>query len=396
MTKIRSLSLAVLVVALCCAARLHSQTEVTAPFQLSGGYSYLSNSFNGIPGARQALEGWDAAAAFPAWHNLRFKMEVSRYTGTNLGAQQHAIFIMGGGQYEHKLGKERLFGEALFGECGLNRYWGPQASPGETASFTSLLGGGADTPVNRHFALRIEGGFQYTNFALIKAVTNTTPYKVPGLPNYFGRMSAGIVWTPRLNPVASEGRSVARTPPASELYFEDLNSFGHIHIFGNTWWSYLHLAGVEYDRHSWGKFVGARMDYAAEILPVAILKQPSKTDVWGNRLSRTFIDVPGLGIAPIGVRLLWRDDKPLEFYYAVKGGMIAFTQKALSQYASYENFSLHQGVGFQLRLNDRMDLRAGFRDYHFSNGFVVPSNPGIDEMMWNGGVAYRLRGKSER
>ena len=124
---------------------------------------------------------------------------------------------------------------------------------------------------------------------------------------------------------------------------------------------------------------------------MATLKQPSKTDVWGNRRSKTFTSVPGLGIAPIGVRLLWRDDKPLKFYYAAKGGAIAFTQKSLSQYASYVNFSLHQSVGFQLRLKGRMDLRAGYSDYHFSNGFVVPSNPGIDEMAWNAGVVYRLR-----
>jgi len=395
MARIRSLSLAI-IAALCFAAHLYSQSEVTAPFQLSGGYSYFSNSFNGVPGSRQALEGWDAAAAFPAWHNLRFKLDVSRFTGTNLGAQQHAIFIMGGGQYEHMFGKERLFAEALAGEAALNRYWGPQASTGETASFATLLGGGADTPIHKHFSLRLEGGFQYTNFALIKALNNTTPYRVPGLPNYFGRMSAGIVWTPRLNPVSSGSRSIRGTAPASELYFEDLNSFGHIHIFGNTWWSYLHLAGIEYDRNSWGRFIGARMDYAGEILPVVILKQPSKTTVWGTRLSKTFTEAPGMGIAPIGLRLLWRDDKPLKFYYAAKGGMIAFTQKALSQDASYENFSLHQSVGFQLRLSDRLDLRAGVSDYHFSNGFIVPSNPGLDEMMWNAGVVYRLRGKQEQ
>ncbi len=137
---------------------------------------------------------------FPHGINLRFKLDVSRFTGTNQGAQQHAIFIMGGGQYEHAIGKERLFAEALAGECGLNRYWGPQAMPGGTASFTSFLGGGADTPINRHFALRVEGGFQYTNFALVQSMKTMLPYRVPGLPTYFGRMSAGIVWTPRLNP----------------------------------------------------------------------------------------------------------------------------------------------------------------------------------------------------
>jgi hypothetical protein len=364
----------------------------SGPLELSSGFSYLSNSFNGVPNSRQPLLGWNASIAFPAWHNLRFKIDVSDYTGENLGAEQRGYFIMGGGQYERRLGRERVFAQALVGDGGLNRNWGAGGALGGTASFAELLGGGVDTPVNKHFAIRFEGGVQHTTFALIQSESNPVPYRIPGLPTYFGRISAGLVWIPRLYPPkeSSPPRVAPKTPVASEIAFEGLNSFGHFHIFADTWWTYLHLGGVEYDRNSWGRWIGARLDYVAEILPVAIIQQPAKTDVFGDPLTTAHETIAGLGISPVGLRIMWRDNKRWKPYYVVKGGVIAFTQKALSSDASYQNFSLQQSVGIQFKLTGRWDFRAGIADYHFSNGFMVPSNPGIDEMMYTGGLIYRF------
>ncbi len=371
-----------------CAPALVAQSS--PPFQIYGGYTRLSNSFNGLPESQNGLNGWDAGVAFPAWHGLRVKVDVSRYSGTNLGAQQHALSIMGGGQYERAFHRETLFVEALFGDVGMNRYWGPNAVAGESASFTTLLGGGIDTPLNKHFALRIQGDYRYGNLALVEPIS-LVPYRIPGLPHNFGSISTGLVWAPRLGRSSlTEASAHERTPVASELQFEDLNSFGHFHIFANSWWSYLHVAGVEYDRHSWGKFIGARMDYVAEILPVAILKQPSQTDVWGNRASSTFTTLYGLGISPVGLRMMWRDGRAWKPFYTIKGGLIGFNRKALSQYAAYMDFSLQQSIGVQFRLNHRWDFRAGIEHFHFSDGFIVPSNPGIDEMSYSGALSFHL------
>ena len=372
---------------------LHAQPETAAPYRISAGFDALTNSFTGRPGAQQPRAGWNASAAFPAWRNLRFKVDVSAFRGTNLGATESAYFILGGAQYEHSLGRERVFAEALVGDGGFNRFWGPEGHPGATASFAELLGGGLDTPLSPHLALRLEGGMQHTNLALIEKVSYSLPYHLAGLPNYFGRFSAGLVWTPRLGPAAvargpAETRESERV--ASDLTLESLNSFGHYHVFAYTWWSYLNAAGIEYDRHSWGRSLGARLDYVAEILPVVILRQPTQTDVWGDPFSTTHRAVPGLGISPIGIRFLWRDGKGIKPYYTIKGGMIGFTHKALSNYASYENFSLQQAVGLAIRVSDRFDFRAGVSDFHFSNGFIVPNNPGIDEMSWNGGLTYHF------
>jgi hypothetical protein len=48
-------------------------------------------------------------------------------------------------------------------------------------------------------------------------------------------------------------------------------------------------------------------------------------------------------------------------------------------------------MGVQARLKPRVDLRLGlFSDFHFSNGFIVPVNPGLDVMNANLGITYHL------
>ncbi|MGC2160801.1 MAG: hypothetical protein WA634_02725, partial [Silvibacterium sp.] len=309
-----------------------AQPESPAPIQVYGGYSWLSNSFNGVPGSHHALSGWNAGIAFQQWHHLRFKFDYSMYRGTNLGDPQHAFFVMGGGQYEAMFHRERFFGEALVGEGGLNGQWFDantagfkNGNSGMIASLAEFLGGGADTPVGHHFAIRVEGGVQHSNFDPIQPSPSSQPYHLAGIPNYFGRLSAGIVWLPAGSMVQSAPVAATRAPVESELIFEGQNSVGHIHIFANSWWSYLSTGGIEYDRHSWGNFIGAHVDYSAEILPVVILRQPSKTYIWGNRASNTFETVPGLAVFPIGMRLIWFDGARFKPYYVIKAGLTGYT-----------------------------------------------------------------------
>lgn len=164
-------------------------------YQLYGGYTWLSNSFNGTPGHRQPLNGFEASLEFPyIWRGLRFKADTAIYRGTNQGAPQNGYFVMGGFQYDHRIGRETLFGQTLAGDIGINQNWGPNQDPGMTASFTTVTGGGLDTPISRRFAIRVGGDWVYENFALIESVKNTTPYRIPGLPNFFGKISTGVVW----------------------------------------------------------------------------------------------------------------------------------------------------------------------------------------------------------
>ncbi len=186
--------LMMLITLVCLSSALWSQSEAPPHYQLYGGYTFLSNSINGVPGAHTPLNGWDTSFAFPSWHSLRFKLEVPGYIGTNLNAPQHVYFILAGGQFGRHFGREYAFAEGLVGDGGINKNWGANATTGETASFSTLLGGGLDTPLTRRFAFRVSGGYQWANFALEPPGPLNIPYRIPGLPNNFGRISSGLVW----------------------------------------------------------------------------------------------------------------------------------------------------------------------------------------------------------
>jgi hypothetical protein len=43
-------------------------------------------------------------------------------------------------------------------------------------------------------------------------------------------------------------------------------------------------------------------------------------------------------------------------------------------------------------MTERLDLRLGlFGDFHFSDAFIVPVNPGLDVMNATVGVSYRFK-----
>lgn len=192
-------------------------------------------------------------------------------------------------------------------------------------------------------------------------------------------------------------RASIKRPVESELVFEGLASYGHYKIFASGSGAKLYTSGVEYDRHSWGHFLGARMDYVAEFLPLVLLDEGGAPDIWGTPTTKSRQLIPGIGIAPIGFRWLWRDGKSWKPYLMAKGGMLFFDKKALSQKATYENFSLQSAMGLQVRMTPRWDLRLGlFSDFHFSNAFIVPVNPGLDVMNANLGISYHLGRRAER
>lgn len=170
-----------------------AQSDTLAHHQLYGGYSYFSNSINGVPGSRQPLNGWEAALAFFSWHDLRFKIDVASYRGTNLGAPQQPLFMMGGAQYSRRIKRESVFAEAMLGEAGMNPDWGANKAIGYTASIATFAGGGLDTPISRRFSFRVNGGIQYAYFNL-GGPHVANPYRLPGMPTKFGRVSSGLVW----------------------------------------------------------------------------------------------------------------------------------------------------------------------------------------------------------
>lgn len=186
-------------------------------------------------------------------------------------------------------------------------------------------------------------------------------------------------------------------PVKQEFIAEGLVSYGNYKIFASGYDEKLFTGGVEYDRHSWGYLLKAQMDYVAEFLPFVLLDKPLSTDIWGNPTYPPGVSkkvrqyVPGIGFSPIGFRLLWRPNRKFQPYLEAKGGVLLFTHKVPSSKAAYENFSLQSAGGVQVKFNQRWGLRLGlFSDFHFSDAFVVPVNPGLDVMNANLGVSYHF------
>jgi hypothetical protein len=195
--------------------------------------------------------------------------------------------------------------------------------------------------------------------------------------------------------VASRGEQ-PHSPPQREIIYEGLVSYGNYRLFGAAENAKLYAAGVEYDRELWPNLFHTRVECVVEILPVLLLTQPQKTDIWGNTLTRERKIVPGAGVTPIGLRFLWRDGREIMPYFEVKASVLGFTQKALSSEATYENWSFHLSQGVKVRLKGRYDLRLGLlSDLHFSDAFVVRSNPALDVMNVDVGLVYHLGGQKE-
>lgn len=192
-------------------------------------------------------------------------------------------------------------------------------------------------------------------------------------------------------PVVAAHPGPLNEPVQSALVFEALTSYGNYNLFASGSGCKLWASGVEYDRHSWGRFLRADQDYVAEFLPLVLLQEPTKTDFHGYPLTKERRIVPGAGFSPIGWRLLWRSGRRFEPYMEEKGGFVVFADKVINAKATYENFTLQSSTGVLLRTGSRFDLRVGlYSDFHMSNGFMVATNPGLDVMNANFGLSYEL------
>jgi hypothetical protein len=182
----------------------------------------------------------------------------------------------------------------------------------------------------------------------------------------------------------------AQRPIEKEVAFECGSSVGNIQIFAYAEDRRINPCGVEVDRHSWGGFLTARVDYVAELLPMVLLTGPAKYSASSQPLTTAHQTQYGAGLSPVGVRLLWRRDKGFKPYLMGKGGVLYFVDRALSPKATHLNFSAQFGAGIEERLSPRLDLRLGAGDFHFSNGDIAARNPGIDFATLSVSLGYRF------
>jgi hypothetical protein len=153
------------------------------------GYSFFSNSFNGhsTGASHQPLNGWEVSLDFPVSGRFNFVVDGSGYYGTSLGSPQHPIFVLCGVQFNRHFRKETAFLQGLGGLGHINSdFWGGLAHP-TTNSFVGSGGGGLDTPISSRLAFRVKADFIYASFTI-------PDNQIHNQPNYFARISTGLVW----------------------------------------------------------------------------------------------------------------------------------------------------------------------------------------------------------
>jgi hypothetical protein len=181
-----------------------------------------------------------------------------------------------------------------------------------------------------------------------------------------------------------------KLPAESQIVVEGGSSVGNIHVFAYADDRRIAPIGIEYDRHSWGSLLAARVDYVGEVLPVVLMNEPAHYGADSVALTTARQVKYGFGFSPVGVRLLWRRDSAFRPYLIGKGGLRFFPDPVLSPLDGHLNFSAQFGGGVEETLTQRVSLRLGYSDFHFSNGGIATRNPGIDFMYFNAGLIYRL------
>jgi hypothetical protein len=158
--------------------------------EMNAGYTYLSNSFNNYASfSGGGLSGWEAGASFPLIHGFAVKAEALGFYGNSLGDSQVAHFVLAGGQYRRRFGKESVFVHGLAGIGHINDAALALGGEGPSSNFSLAadVGAGLDTPFARRLAWRVAGSMLRSNFTAASD-------QIHGLPNLFARLSTGIVW----------------------------------------------------------------------------------------------------------------------------------------------------------------------------------------------------------
>lgn len=193
-----------------------------------------------------------------------------------------------------------------------------------------------------------------------------------------------------VKPATSAGASRSVSSHATELAIDYGFPIAHFVGFSGERDSRVFNVEVEFDRHSWGWWLGARRDYVAELIPISLLRQPTVTDTFGDALSGSREWNPGFGFSPVGMRLLWRERQRLRPYLVGEPGVMIYSHPAMAPEAGHVAFIFQAGGGLDVALANHTRLRLSGSYLHISNGFIARENPGLDEAYFSTGFGFDL------
>ena len=179
-------------------------------------------------------------------------------------------------------------------------------------------------------------------------------------------------------------------PVKSEIQIEYGESVGNFHLFAYAENRKIHVFGFEYDRHCFGRLFKADFNYIGEVLPLVLIDEPAKYGADGRALTFARQEQYGAGFTPFGLRLLWRRPGRFQPCFNAKGGFLFFQNRVLSSEGTRMNFSAEFSLGIERAITHRVGFRAGYSDFHVSNGNIGRHNPGIDFMDFNSALTLRF------
>lgn len=201
---------------------------------------------------------------------------------------------------------------------------------------------------------------------------------------------AALMWFAAGSIARSQEPPAARSPAHTDIQIESGYSVGNFHLFAYSDNRHILPIGVELNRRIFGHLFRAKLDYVGEVLPVVLLNEPAKYGADGRALTLARKWQYGAGLAPVGFHMIWRKRGLFQPYGIAKGDLFYFQNRVLSTEGTHLQFGSEIGLGVEKALTKRLGFRAGFSDFHLSNGNIGKRNPGIDFMYFSGTLTCRL------
>jgi hypothetical protein len=139
------------------------------------------------------------------------------------------------------------------------------------------------------------------------------------------------------------------------------------------------------------------LKYAAEIIPVAIIRQPQQGFVVNGGKSVP-VDLPGskqkiygAGLTPLGLQMNFRRGYMLQPFINGAAGVLFFTDQVPVADSSKFNFTLSLGAGVEIWYREDQSISLGYKYHHISNGYTARRNPGLDSNLFYVGWAWNWK-----